>query len=662
MNLVGYLLGNRYQILEKIGDGGMAEVYKAKCTLLNRYVAIKVLKEEYVNDAELSKKFTTEAQAAASLSHPNIVSIYDVGKDGNINYFVMELVEGKTLKDYITEKGKLHWKEACEIAYQISQGIEHAHKNHIIHRDIKPQNIVLTKDMKIKVTDFGIAKAVTATTMTISGDTMGSVHYFSPEQAKGGFTTEKSDIYSLGIVLYEMLTGVLPFNGETPVAIALKQVQDVAKNPSDIEITVPASVSNIVMKAMQKDPNLRYLNITDFALDLSLALNNPNGNYGVVKDYDNFATQKIEPVKFENNITIKKKNDLEEFVKNSREDSIIDTSKLEGRNNVKTSKRKKKKFRRVLVVILLGIILFGAMFYAGLYFTGALDRVPDVTLPDITTKNVEDAEAMLKEMGLTLIVASEVFDAEIPINCIISQDPVGPKSVKPGREVTVVVSKGPTTVLVPDIMGLPLDDAKFALEQRGLEYEVIEENSMIVDKGEIIKQSPEKNETVNGGSVINIYVSAGVGDGKVKMPKLTEKTEADVREIIANNNLVLKEPVVYKSNKEQPNNVVLTQSIPEGSVIPEGTEISIEVNKISVETTSPISNTDISYSEGVVTVDLSNMSASAVNIKVFNDSKRILIDNNYVKSDEKAIITIVDTTTEYIEVYVDNNIAARFSI
>ena len=252
MDLVGKTLGNRYEILEKIGVGGMATVYKARCKLLNRNVAIKVLKDEFANDAEFIKRFQIEAQAAASLSHPNIVSIYDVGNEDNMHYIVMELIEGETLKDIITRKGKLDWREAVDIAAQIAAGLAKAHANHIIHRDIKPHNIIITKDGVAKVTDFGIAKAVSNSTINAFGSTIGSVHYFSPEHARGGYTDEKSDIYSLGVVLYEMVTGKLPFDGDTPVSVALKHIQETPKEPIEINKDIPIGVNNIIMKQSKK--------------------------------------------------------------------------------------------------------------------------------------------------------------------------------------------------------------------------------------------------------------------------------------------------------------------------------------------------------------------------------------------------------------------------
>jgi len=271
----GRILGGRYELLEKIGGGGMALVYKAKCKLLNRFVAVKLLRPEFTADEEFVKRFRVEAQAAASLSHPNIVSIYDVGKEDDMHYIVMEYVNGITLKDYVVQNGALDWKEAVNIVIQICSAIEHAHKNHIVHRDIKPHNILLTKDGVAKVTDFGIARAVTSSTITVVGSTIGSVHYFSPEQARGGFSDEKSDLYSLGIVLYELVTGKLPFNGESPVAVALKHIQEIAEEPLSIKEDLPQGVNDIIMLAIEKDQKNRYQSATEMLEHLYKVLKKP---------------------------------------------------------------------------------------------------------------------------------------------------------------------------------------------------------------------------------------------------------------------------------------------------------------------------------------------------------------------------------------------------
>ena len=290
----GKLLGERYEIIEKIGSGGMATVYKAKDKILKRFVAVKILRDEFTTDEEFIKRFEGEAQSAAKLTHPNIVSIFDVGVDGNSHYIVMELIKGKTLKEIIVEEeGPLPWKWSVNVAIQIASALEMAHRNSIIHRDIKPHNIIITEDGIAKVTDFGIAKAVSNSTITAFGTTIGSVHYFSPEHARGGFTDVKSDIYSLGVVMYEMVTGQVPFDADTPVSVALKHMQEQPKIPKELNENLPVAVNSIIMKALKKDPNLRYETATNMLEDLNEALKNPNGNFVEDEDYDKTAKTQV---------------------------------------------------------------------------------------------------------------------------------------------------------------------------------------------------------------------------------------------------------------------------------------------------------------------------------------------------------------------------------
>ena len=661
MDLVGYLLGNRYEIIEKIGDGGMATVYKARCRMLNRYVAVKVLKEEYINDADFTKKFTTEAQAAASLSHPNIVSIYDVGKEGNINYIVMELVEGKTLKELIKEEGKLHWKEACKICYDIAQGLEHAHKNNIIHRDVKPHNIIVTDDMKIKVTDFGIAKAVTSSTITMSGDAIGSVHYFSPEQARGGVTTQRSDIYSLGVVLYEMLTGTLPFKGDSPVSVALKHVQEKPKMPSDIEITVPYSVSNIVMKAMQKDENLRYQNISDMALDLKLVIEDPTKEYAKIDNYMECPTQRIKPIKEE----IVKDDILKEEPKNvnnvkNEDENIITNSDFKKQKN-KLNKRKKKVIRYTIIAGI-SLILFFVCVFGGMYLAGGLNRLNDVEVPDLRNKTIEEAKELLKPLELYIEVEQEVNNEEVETGKIINQDISATMKTKKGNTIKVTLSKGPLQFALTNLKGMTLEDAIFELERLNLAYQQVKENSYDYDKNTIIKQDPQADTMVNAGTVITIYVSDGVGDGKVKMPTLTEKTLEDAKKIISENNLILNDNINYKTDNSKPDGVVLLQSIPVGSIIPENTEITLTVNKLKVEEENK-NDSNIKFSNNTVTINLEKVSTnSEINVKIMDDSNEIITDKTFNRSEKTANIKISNVNTKKINVYIDNYIKASFSI
>ena len=325
MILEGRLLGNRYEIIEKIGNGGMATVYKATDKVLKRYVAVKILRDEFTTDEEFIKRFEVEAQSAARLTHPNIVSIYDVGVEENLYYIVMELIQGKTLKEIIVEeRGPLPWKWSVNVAIQIASALEMAHRNNIVHRDIKPHNIIITEDGIAKVTDFGIAKAVSNSTITAFGTTIGSVHYFSPEHARGGYTDAKSDIYSLGVVMYEMVTGKVPFDADTPVSVALKHMQEEPEEPIEVNPNIPVAVNKIIMKALQKDSTLRYQTATDMLRDLRTALKNPEGDFVEELEYDETAkTQKINTSDYSKKENRKKENKFIAWIKAHKKLSIF---------------------------------------------------------------------------------------------------------------------------------------------------------------------------------------------------------------------------------------------------------------------------------------------------------------------------------------------------
>ena len=378
MNLEGRLLGNRYEIIEKIGNGGMATVYKAKCHVLNRYVAVKILRDEFTTDEEFIKRFGVEAQAAASITHPNIVSVYDVGHEENLHYIVMELIQGKTLKEIIVgEGGPLPWKWSVNIAMQIASALEIAHKNNIVHRDIKPHNIIITEDGVAKVTDFGIAKAVSNSTITAFGTTIGSVHYFSPEHARGGYTDSKSDIYSLGVVMYEMLTGRVPFDADTPVSVALKHMQEEPIPPKEINENIPSAVNSIILKAMRKDTTLRYQTATELLADLNRALKDPEGDFVDNKQYENdFPTQKI-PTMYSNEELNrnkdKKENKFVGFVKKHKKMSIF-----------------------------LGIILLFCLSLGGTLFYLDYTNPKEVKIPDLVGISKEEAKKIADDNKLIL--------------------------------------------------------------------------------------------------------------------------------------------------------------------------------------------------------------------------------------------------------------------
>ena len=394
MNLVGKYISSRYEILEKIGNGGMATVYKAKCHVLNRMVAVKVLKEEFTTDEEFIRRFNIEAQSAAGLTHPNIVSVYDVGHEDGIYFIVMELVRGKTLKQIINEEGKLPWKWSVNIAIQMASALEAAHRNNIVHRDIKPHNIIITEDGVAKVTDFGIAKAVSNSTITAFGSTIGSVHYFSPEHARGGFTDAKSDIYSLGVVMYEMLTGRVPFDADTPVSIALKHMQEKPIEAIKLNEKIPVAVNEIIVKAMQKEPSNRYASATDMLNDLKISLKKPEGGFVSQDTLDYGKTQRIQ--------------------------AITDDMLEENKNNNKSSKHKKeskikaffKKYPKLKYVII--ALAFIVIFVAAFFITkSAMDAgaIKDIEAPNLVGLTEDEVKEALKETKFTYEIVEEVYNA-----------------------------------------------------------------------------------------------------------------------------------------------------------------------------------------------------------------------------------------------------------
>ena len=597
MDLKGRLLGNRYEIIEKIGSGGMATVYKAKCHVLNRYVAVKILRDEFTTDEEFIKRFEVEAQSAASITHPNIVSVYDVGVDGNLYYIVMELVKGKTLKEIIIEeKGPLPWKWSVNIATQIASALEIAHRNHIIHRDIKPHNIIITEDGVAKVTDFGIAKAVSNSTITAFGTTIGSVHYFSPEHARGGFTDEKSDLYSLGVVMYEMLTGKVPFDADTPVSVALKHMQEEPKPPIEVNPNIPSAVNDIIMKALRKDVNLRYQNATAMLLDLKRALKEPNGDFVDNNDYQgDFPTQRITTLGAEadrssnkNLKNGKKPNKFIEFVKEHKVASAI------------------------IGLILLFVITIGTTIGVS-----NATRPKDVAIPNLVGKTVDEAKKILEENKLTYVEDESVYNTEYEAGQIISQTPpfVEGRKIKQKTEVKVVVSLGTEKTKVPKLKGLTKEEAEEAADDAKIKLEYVEEISKTVEAGIIIKQDVDSDTEVNAGDTVKVYISIGTGIKQVVVTSVLYQDEATAKQNLEG--IGLKVTVEYDEDKTRGNGVVLKQSISSGEKVDEGSAITITVNKL-VETKT-----------GTVTINVKEITGYKDKITAKDD------DGNEVEKDNK---------------------------
>lgn len=483
LKMIGHILDNRYKILEEVGTGGMAVVYKAQDILLDRIVAVKILLAKYGDDHDFVVRFRQEAQAAAKLSHPNIVNIYDVGYDENVHYIVMEYVRGETLKEYIEKHGHLPINTSIQITFDIGEALENAHKNGIVHCDIKPHNILVTETGRIKVADFGIARAINSSaTNKDDHAVLGSVHYFSPEQASGGPVDERTDIYSLGVVMYEMMTGVVPFEGETAISVALQHVQDDIPLPTKYNRRIPRLVEQCILKAMAKNPDDRFQSIAEMMSELRLSQGFVNTNKGampIIKN--NFATQKIPPLK-----------SPEEEQKKNIFSRILDS----------ISSHSKKS----IIIGMLGVFVVAFMW--AFFSFGNFWSTQDITVPDVTGKQVEIAKEILSKEHLNVSV-NEIESDEVPVGEVITQTPSGGAVVKENRTIYLTVSKGNqgSEVLMPDLRDLTLDEAKKKLSEIGLTIGSVHyAESEKYENGKIISQSPASPRKVAKGSSVDVII------------------------------------------------------------------------------------------------------------------------------------------------------------
>lgn len=625
------VLAGRYELIEKIGDGGMAIVYKAKDRLLKRFIAVKILKPEFVQDIKFVENFRKESHAAASLSHPNIVSIYDVGQEGNINYIVMELVSGKTLNELIKEEAPMDYRKAADIAKQVAAGLSAAHKKGIVHRDVKPHNILMTEDGIAKITDFGIAKAVTNTTIVDSGkdNVMGSVHYFSPEQAKGANVDEKSDIYSLGIVLYEMLTGKVPFDGDNPVTIALMQINEPVTPPSVFNHNVPPGLERIVMKAVEKQPKNRFNSADEMidALDKMEVVNRVVGDsiYDGAEElneaydnYDNYDTYSF-----------------------GREE----LNKEAGRN--KKSKGKGSKNKKKIAIIAAAVIVALAALVGIGFATGLFDK-KDIEVPDFRGMTIEEAEDKAEDLGIEVKIGKYEFSTEYEQDQIMDQDPNHGEMVAKGDTVTVDISKGGERGVIPNLIGKSEEDAKKMIEDYGFELGTVKEKESHEEKGTVIEQDPSAGSEGKQGDTINITISDGSGKEMGEVPNVLGMSEDVARAAIEEAGFKVGD-VSEGVSSAYDNGQVMWQEYNGGTSLEKGTVIDIKVSGGEmIDKTIDVPLDDATY-------DIVNIS-----ITVSDENGKLIWSGNESRSKTEnggvAAITIKGSGKCTVKIYFDNNI------
>ena len=503
------ILGNRYEVIRKIGDGGMAFVYEAKDRLLNRIVAVKVLRPEFVDDEEFLAKFKREAEAVANISHPNIVNVYDVGCDGKVNYIVMEYVDGQNLKEIIKNEGTLDEYTALDITKQIAKALGAAHKKGVIHRDIKPHNILISSEGRnVKVADFGIAKAATNSTMTNIGSIIGSVHYFSPEQAKGKSVKNNADLYSLGIVLYEMLLGKVPFKGDSPISIALQHINEDIEFSSEEKTKIPQSIRTLIKKLTEKDPDDRYQSSEEVIEDIEYIEQNIDLDF--IKQYDDFATRRIPPVEIVDNSN--KFKTVAKEPKKEIEKDFIKPEKEEVDNYSRKPKKKKRKgfkgaFVGLLVLVMLGIT---GVVTNGFGLLNDNEDSDVIITPKLLNMSLENANKVINNLDLKLVI-SDRNDPVVEKNHVISQSPAQGTELKKGDTVTIVISLGPEELSSPALIGFSLEDAKKILSEKGLSLgSVSYDYSEIYKEGTVIDQNPVAGlGNIKKGDAVNVVVSKG---------------------------------------------------------------------------------------------------------------------------------------------------------
>ena len=630
--MLSITLGKRYEIVELIGRGGMAYVYKARDLKLNRYVAVKVLREEYTENEQFIKKFDRESQAVACLSHPNIVGVYDVGVQDNIYFIIMEYVDGITLKQYLMRKGRLDYTEATRFVMDISNALRCAHENKIIHRDIKPHNILLTRDLVPKVADFGIARAITSSTVTMTNQTMGSVHYISPEQAKGGFVDERSDLYSLGILYYELLTGKLPFDEENTVTIAIKHIQEEIVPPKVLEPKIPERVNQIVVKLTQKKPDERYQNTDELMEDLEAVLENSSFGAGDGNHLGNDTHIMREGLFHVENTgshatvhTEEEEDDDEYYYETPKETA---------------ARKKKRKIILIAVFAAVAVVAMGIMAYA--FFSGKT-----VEVPDIKGKTSAEAKTTLEKMDLVMEIEKEVYNADVAAGLIITQNPESGKELQSGKTVKVTVSKGVKTGTIPSVIGMSETDAVKAIETANFVVgEIKREYNSNYNADIVFQMNPNGATTANEGTKVTIYVSKG--EDLITVPSVVGQTETDAKNTIKNAGLTVG-TITSEASTDYAKGMVMRQSPTDGNQVAKGSEVAIVVSNGKIST----QKLTIDLSEYIQTTPAKSVKVKVV-LSATDKSDKVIYEGTNM-SDDVFSVNVEGNSRETYEVFIDGS-------
>lgn len=683
--MIGKVLGNRYEIIEKIGGGGMSLVYKAKCRVLNRYVAIKILRDELTSDPDFVSKFKQESLSAASLAHPNIVNIYDTGIEGDIYYIVMEYVKGETLKKYINRKGRLSEQETINISRQIAEALKHAHTNNIVHRDIKPHNILITEDGIAKVTDFGIARAATSSTINNTSNVIGSVHYFSPEQARGGYVDEKSDIYSLGIVMYEMITGVVPFDADNHISVAMKQIQEKPVPPSKKikNLKISAGFEEIIMKCLEKHQSFRFQSVEELIKKLD-SMNGFSSSEKKEEELIDSPTIVLPPI---NDVDVNdEQNTIDIDIVDDNSDNAFKTFfgentdkekiKDEGTNTSKKklSDEERKKNRKITIIAVLSALLVAVI--GGILAFKAFLYVPEVEVPNLIGRDEEEARNIIEDFGLKFEVKEREFNNEFKEGKVIEQSVDEGIKLKEGYPIEVIISKGQKEIIVPDLIGKYSIEAGIILKEEGLEEgDVSEQNSDSVPAGQIIDQDPAANTSANENDAVDYVVSIGPKIRYVNMPKIEGLQLETAKLVIKQYGLTVGE-ATEEPSADVEKGLVIRQSVAAGQEVAEGTSIWMTVSSGEPAEEEPPAE-EPSEGDGTeqpseepssgsypltIALPKDKDNVSVVVQKVTDGGREIVYSQEVETSQQSIIINVEGSGTEVYEIYIDNELYDRVEI